>query len=66
MFHAMCDEVKELDWAVALTTLVELVEQIVRKSGKRITTWIQAQLLQWTNSLPSYIKAYLPISMCES
>ena len=30
MFHAMCDEVKELDWAVALTTLVELVEQIAK------------------------------------
>jgi hypothetical protein len=62
----MCDEVKELDWAVALTSLVELVEQIVLKSGKRITAWIQAQLLQWINSLPSYIKAYLPISIWSS
>jgi hypothetical protein len=66
MFHAMCDEVKELDWAIALTTLVELVEQIASKTGKRITTWIQTQLLQWISSLPSYIMAYLPISMCES
>ena len=66
MFHAMCDEIKELDWMVALTTLVELVEQIMLKSGKRITTWIQKQLIQWISSLPSYIKAYLPISMCES
>lgn len=66
LFHAICDEVKEIDWAVALTTLVEIVEQIGKKSGKRITTWIHAQLLQWINGLPSYIKTYLPISMCES
>jgi hypothetical protein len=66
LFHAMCDEVKEIDWAIALATLVELVEQIGQKSGKRITTWILAQLLQWTNRLPNYIKAYLPISMCQS
>jgi hypothetical protein len=66
LFHDMCDEVNELDWAVALTTLVELVEQVALNSGKRITNWIQTQLLQWINRLPSYIKAYLPISMCES
>ena len=31
MFHAMCDEVTELDWAVALTSLYEIIEQVTTK-----------------------------------
>jgi hypothetical protein len=62
----MCDEVSEIDWAVALTKLLEILEQVTQKAGKRITSFIHTQLKQWISSLPSYIKAYLPISMCES
>ena len=62
----LCDEVSQLDWAVALKQLIELIEDVAKKAAKKITTFIQTQLQQWIASLPSYIKAYLPNLSCES
>ncbi|EXX85122.1 hypothetical protein CH50_10135 [Paenibacillus darwinianus] len=62
----LCDEVSQLDWAIALRQLIELIEDVAKKTSKKITTLIQTQLQQWIAGLPSYIKAYLPISGCES
>ena len=66
LFLALCDEVSELDWAVALSQLVELMKDISRKTGKRMSNWIRSQLQQWIDALPNYIKAYLPDLLCES
>ncbi len=66
LFYLLCDEVGTLDWAVALQQLVNLINEIATKAGKRISSLIQRQLQQWIAALPNYIKAYLPISCCES
>ncbi|NBJ71553.1 MULTISPECIES: transposase [Clostridia] len=66
LFYELCDEVNELDWAVALQQLIELFQDALKQTNKRIRKLIQSQLEQWVTSLPSYIKAYLPISLCES
>ena len=66
LFYLLCDEVSTLDWAVALQQLVELIQEVSSKTGKKISTMIQSQLQQWVEGLPKYIQAYLPISSCES
>lgn len=66
MFYELCDEITELDWVVALQQLIELLEDTLKKSNKKMKKLIQSQLEQWIAGLPNYIKAYLPISVCES
>lgn len=66
LFYELCDEVNELDWAVALQQLIEFLQDALENTNKKIKKFIQSQLEQWISSLPSYIKAYLPISLCES
>lgn len=66
LFYLLCDEVGTLDWAVALQQLLDLVNEIATKAGKKLSALIQRQLQNWIASLPSYIKACLPISCCES
>lgn len=66
LFYLLCDEVGTLDWAVALQQLLDLINEIATKAGKKLSALIQRQLQQWVASLPSYIKAVLPISCCES
>jgi hypothetical protein len=66
LFYVLCDEVGTLDWTIALQQLLDLVSEIATKAGKRLSVLIQRQLQQWIASLPSYIKACLPISCCES
>ncbi|MGG6309205.1 IS4 family transposase [Paenibacillus macerans] len=66
LFYLLCDEVGTLDWALALQQLVDLIQEIATKAGKKLSTLIQRQLQQWIAALPNYIKAYLPISCCES
>lgn len=66
LFYLLCDEVGTMDWAVALQQLVEMMNEIAAKVGKKISKLIQRQLQQWIAGLPSYIKAYLSISSCES
>jgi len=66
MFYELCDEISDLDWAVALQQLIELLEDAFKKSNKKIHNLIKSQLEQWIAGLPNYIKDYLPISVCES
>lgn len=65
IFYELCDEVNELDWAVALQQLIELFEDALKKTNKTIQKIIKSQLQQWIDGLPNYIKAYLSISVCE-
>ena len=66
MFYELCDEISDLDWAIALQQLIEVLEDTIKKSNKKIQKLIKSQLQQWIAGLPNYIKAYLPISVCES
>lgn len=66
MFYELCDEVNELDWAVALQQLIELLQDALEKTNKKFKRLIQSQLQHWASSLPNYIKAYLPYLGCES
>lgn len=66
LFYLLCDEVGTLDWAVALKQLLDLINEIAAKAGKKLSALIQRQLQQWIAVLPSYIKACLQISYCES
>ncbi|MBY6085952.1 transposase [Priestia flexa] len=66
LFYDLCDEISDLDWAVALGQLLELFQDVLKESNKRIQKLIQCQLQHWIASLPNYIKVYLPISVCES
>nr|WP_316246772.1 hypothetical protein [Paenibacillus ihumii] len=66
LFYLLCDEVGTIDWAVALQQLVDMINEIASRAGKRMTAIIQRQLQQWIAGLPNYIKAYLPISCYES
>lgn len=66
LFYWLCDEVGTLDWAIALQQLLELIQEVASKANKKLSILIQRQLQQWIATLPSYIKAYLPSSSCES
>lgn len=66
LFYLLCDEVGTLDWTIALQQLLNLINEVAGKAGKRLSALIQRQLQQWISALPSYIKACLPISCCES
>ena len=66
LFLALCDEVAALDWAAALKQLVEIINEVAGKANRRLSKLIRRQLQKWINGLPSYIKVYLPISVCES
>ncbi|MBD1379665.1 IS4 family transposase [Metabacillus arenae] len=55
LFYELCDEVNELDWAVALQQLIELLEDTLKKSNKTIQKLIKSQLQQWIHGLPNYI-----------
>jgi len=65
LFYLLCDEVSALDWAVALQQLLELINEVAAKANKKLTKLIKSQLQHWIAGLPSYLKAYLPISSCE-
>jgi hypothetical protein len=66
LFYELCDEIGDLDWAVALQQLIDLLEDVLEKSSKKMQKLIKSQLQQWIAGLPNYIRAYLPISVCES
>lgn len=66
MFYELCDEISELDWAIALQQLIELLEDTLKGTNKKIQKLIKSQLQHWIAGLPNYIKEYLPISVCES
>lgn len=66
MFYELSDEINELDWAVALQQLIELLEDALKKTNRKINKLIKSQLQYWYAALPNYIKAYLPNLCCES
>jgi hypothetical protein len=66
LFAQLADEINELDWAVALNSLLELLSEISNTVGKQIRKFIDCQLRNWFAGLPNYIKAYLPNLCCES
>ncbi|NRK74237.1 IS4 family transposase, partial [Salmonella enterica subsp. enterica serovar Typhi] len=66
LFYDLCDEVNELDWAVALQQLIELLQDVLKKTNKQTQQLLKNQLSQWIAGLPSYIRAYLPNLVCES
>ena len=53
-------------WAVALQQLIELIQDALNKTNRTLKNLKQSQLEQWMAGLPSYIRAYLPILLCES
>ncbi|MGF7186877.1 hypothetical protein GGQ84_003011 [Desulfitispora alkaliphila] len=63
IFYELCDEISDLDWSVALQQLLELIEDVLQKTNKNLHKAIKRQLQQWIAGLPSYIKAYLPVSV---
>jgi hypothetical protein len=66
LFMHLADEFNELDWAVALTTLLDLLADISANVSQKIRKFIDCQLLQWFAGLPNYIKLYFPNLICES
>ena len=56
----LADEFNELDWAVALTTLLDLLTDISANVCQKIRKFIDCQLRNWFTGLPNYIKCYLP------
>lgn len=59
LFYELCDEVSQLDWAVALQSLLHLLEDVSKQTGNKIKRLIKQQLQQWIDGLPSYIKVFL-------
>ena len=66
LFYDLCDQIEDLDWAVALQQLIELLEDTLKHENRKIQDKVKSQLMQWIDTLPSYIKAYLPVLVCES
>lgn len=66
MFYELCDEINDLDWAVALHQLIELLEDALKKTDNKLKQLIKSQLQHWFAGLPRYIRAYLPSLGCES
>lgn len=66
IFYEFCDEIKELDWAVALQELIDIFEDVLKQTNRKVNKLIKNQLQQWIAGLPNYIKAYLPKLGCES
>lgn len=53
LFYELCDEVNDLDWAVALQQLIELLEDALKKTNKKIQKLIKNQLQLWVDGLPT-------------
>ncbi|MCB8814749.1 transposase [Desulfosporosinus sp. SRJS8] len=66
LFSLLCDEVSELDWAVALQQLLDILNDVSEKAGKKLSKLIKSQLQQWIMALPAYIRVYLTDWSCES
>lgn len=66
LFSLLCDEVSEVDWAVALQQLLDILNDVSKKAGKKLSRLVNSQLQQWILALPAYIRAYLTDWSCES
>lgn len=65
-FMELCDELQELDWAVALKELAQILLDVAEKATNQLEKIIKKQLDKWVAALPSYIKTYLPYLVCET
>ncbi|AYW45772.1 transposase [Tetragenococcus koreensis] len=66
LFYELGDQIKELDWSAALIELVHIIQVVSEESGKQLQDFITSQLQHWVDTLPHYIKAYLPNLVCET
>ncbi|KUO76632.1 MAG: hypothetical protein APF81_15860 [Desulfosporosinus sp. BRH_c37] len=66
LFSLLCDEVSEPDWAVALQQLLDIINDVSEKAGKKLSKLIQSHFQQWIMALPTYIRVYLTDWSCES
>ncbi len=66
LFAFLADELNELDWAIALNSLLDLLSDLSHNVSMKIRKFIDCQLQHWFVGLPNYIKLYLPILSCES
>lgn len=66
LFALLADELNELDWVIALNSLLELLSDISNNASQKIKKFINFQLRNWFAGLPNYIKLYLPNLSCES
>jgi hypothetical protein len=66
LFMHLADEFNELDCAVVLTTLLDLLADISANASQKIRKFIDCQLLNGFAGLPNYIKCYLPNLVCKS
>ncbi|WP_300120722.1 hypothetical protein [uncultured Enterococcus sp.] len=62
----LSDGLKELEWVLSLTQLVELITEIINDKENEAQVIIKNQLKNWYDTLPNYIKGYLPNLVCES
>lgn len=66
LFEMLSDGLRELDWVLALTQLVKLITEIINDKENEVQELIKNQLKNWYETLPNYIKEYLPNLVCES
>lgn len=52
MFYELCDEMNELDWAVALQQLIEFLENALEKTNKKFKKFI---ISHYNNGLQDYL-----------
>ena len=51
LFSVLCDEVSELDWAVSLQQLLDILNDVSEKAGKKLSRFIKSQLQRWIMAL---------------
>ncbi|GEQ58143.1 IS4 family transposase [Tetragenococcus koreensis] len=66
LFYELADQIKELDWSVALLELMDILQAVSEKASHKLQDFIESQLQLWIDTLPNYIKAYLPNLVCET
>lgn len=66
LFFEYCDEVRELDFKEALSSLLEVFENMKAIVPKQCIKTINYQLKEWIQSQPSYIKHLIGDLCCES
>jgi hypothetical protein len=67
LFYDLCDEVNELDLGDRNEQLIELLQDVLKKTNKQTQKLLKSQLSQWiAGLLASYIRAYLPDLVCET
>lgn len=66
LFFLFCDEVKDIDFKTALRDLMAFFIDLNNVSSKDEKNNLFSQVMQWMDSLPTYIKVLLGDFGCES